>query len=1276
MQVTRLESRIANLRRQVRSLVALHGSGWTIGLLIPIVIALGFVDWGIHLDSNVRLVALLGLFGVATWFIYRYILLPLLIPFADLHIALKIEERWPGLNDRLASTLQFLKLSTDAESQSSASLREATIRQTMEEVESLNFREVIEPKPTLRALGVATLSIGLGVALLVGQPLLSRIALQRLFVPYGSAQWPQQTHLSLIDGETTRKVARGESFTLAVAVKKGERAPASARATYRFEDGETISEPLRSEEGGGFRGRIEVVERSFTFSVVAGDDTRSVRNVPVSVVAPPAISDATVRITPPLYTAEPPRTLASGNTQVRVLEGSRIELAAKANKELSAAALRLGEALSKAPIKLDVSRTRLTTEFIAGHSGPFWFELKDTEGFKNREVVRYELRSVRDEAPRVVIDDPSNDRDVPAQAMVPVTFTVDDDYGIHSASLLYKTATGGSEPSPVVALPLWDSKDHPDPQRIKRQTIKYNWDLAPLKLPPGSIITFHAEARDFDDLKGPNLGKSREIRLRIASNEDINRQLDDTRREIREETARILSMQNMAESPVDEAIRMLEKTDNLGKAERDNLKNAEMIQRQVGNRITSRTDGLDQKIKKFLEDMKNFRVANADAQKQMEEMQAGVDRIREQHLGPAEQGLTRASKNLEGNDNSKTGEPAGDKAPENKAGEASNSEPPGDSAKGAEKGASQAKGAEQGAAGKAQSKASEGGQAKGGDQGKASSKDQQGNSPDGGKNPEKPDGRDAGQPESSKRNPTEIAKNALAETKQNQKAITGELQKMLDGLSEFETYRGVIKDAQNLLKEHEQVIKQTDEASAKPDLAGKTPEQLTPAQKAELGNLAAKQGNVARGLQGLQERMAEMAKRLEESDPLAASALKESAQESKSSGTTGKMSEASDRLEKNQMGEARSGQEQARKEIKDLIDSIENRRERELSRLVKEMKNVENELGKLKERQTQNLKKTQEARKNPNAKDRADQLKKLAKEQAEIRNELKRQLQKLKKMNADNAAQAGDRAAAKMGKAQENLDQDEGEEAGKQEEEALADLEEAQQEAKEARREKEEQLAMEQLLKMGDQLKSLAERQSKMVTDIEAFDKLRAEKQGKLTIAQRTGVRDLGQVQAGLKDETGELIEKLEGAPVFALTLKRAAEGQQTTAQRLQGLKTDEDTQRAAKAAKHRFEQLLESLKPDAGKPGQPGGQQGGDQGGGGQGGGGDGIPATAQLKMLKSLQEELNERTDYFDELRRRNRELDPAQVEERDRLESDQGTLADIVRDLTRPKKEDGEN
>ena len=78
--------------------------------------------------------------------------------------------------------------------------------------------------------------------------------------------------------------------------------PASARATYRFEDGETETESLRAVEGGMFRGRIESVNRPFTFSVAAGDDSTSIRDVAVKVVPPPALKDLTVRLFAPAYT--------------------------------------------------------------------------------------------------------------------------------------------------------------------------------------------------------------------------------------------------------------------------------------------------------------------------------------------------------------------------------------------------------------------------------------------------------------------------------------------------------------------------------------------------------------------------------------------------------------------------------------------------------------------------------------------------------------------------------------------------------------------------------------------------------------------------------------------------------------------------------------------------------------------------------------------------------------------------------------------------------------
>jgi hypothetical protein len=1283
MTPRQLESRIRALRGSLRRLLALHGLSWVLGIIVPLVIVAGLADWLFQLDSVIRATLLAALSGGLFYLAYRRVLRPLFVKFADLDIAMRIEERWPGFNDRLASTIQFLRLDARDNRHGSRALREATVRQTVEEASKIDFREVIEPKPVIRALGVAASALGLAALLLLFAPASSRIALKRLFVPFGMTSWPRRTHLILDEGLTTLKVARGDSFTLAVKVRPGDKIPESAEATYLFADGENAGEPLRSIEGGEFRGRIDSVNQPFRFSVAAGDDSTSIRDVEVKVVPPPTLKSLAIKLIAPAYTGIREQALAPGLTQLRALEGTKLELEGLANKPLAHADLRLGDDPVGTALTFDQGATRFKTSLPVKGNFTFWFDLKDTEGFRNREAVRYDVRGFRDESPRVVIDEPRTDRDVPADATIPVRMTLDDDFGLHSARLIYTLATGDSEPHAEVAIPLWSAQEQgPEGAATgftKHQEISHRWELAPLKLQVGTVITFYGTAYDFDTIKGPNIGKSREIRLRIVSKEDAVRQFDDARRELREELSRVLNMQKQAMTPVDNAVRTLSQTDRLAAAQRDDLKNGAMIQRQVTSRINNRDEGLGARITHVLDDLKNFKIDNADAQKQMEDMLSRVGQIRDQHLGPAEQQLARATKSLEDEAAATTdAQPSPAVNPEdNKPAAADRSQP--ESNGQTQKGASPSPAAKAAEAKPAASKQSQSAAKSGNERGeRAEGKNEQGDASKGierrgeaAKEASKADAPSSSSPPQQGKEATQLA---LAESKKNQKAIADELQKMLDGLSEFETYRGVVKDAQELLKQHEQTMKQTDEAADKPETRGKPLDALNQEQKADLGNLASRQSQVGKGLQNLMERMAEMARRLDESDPMTASAMREAAEKTRQKGTAGKIAEAADQLEKNQMGQAQSRQEQAREELRDLVDNIQNRRERELARLVKELKNAEAELANTRARQAQNLKKTREAQKNPDAKQRADQLKRLAKEQAEIQKDLKRQLQKLAKLSADRAAQKGQTASGKMDRAQGNLDDDQGEEAGKEQEEALADLDDAQEELEQTRKDAEEQLAMEQLTRMGDRLKGLAQRQAKVATETSSYEAMRQKNDGKLTIAQRTGVRGLGQIQSGLKEETAELIENLDGAPVFALTLRRAKESMENAAKRLAELKTDGLTEQAAKAASDRFKQLLESLKTDTAAGGQGGGGGGGGGGAGGNGGG-DGIPATAQLKMLKSLQQEINDRTEALDEVQRRNQKLTPDQAAELRRIGEEQGVLADLVRDMTRPKRDDGE-
>ena len=83
-------------------------------------------------------------------------------------------------------------------------------------------------------------------------------------------------------------------------------------------------------------------------------------------------------------------------------------------------------------------------------------------------------------------------------------------------------------------------------------------------------------------------------------------------------------------------------------------------------------------------------------------------------------------------------------------------------------------------------------------------------------------------------------------------------------------------------------------------------------------------------------------------------------------------------------------------------------------------------------------------------------------------------------------------------------------------------------------------LPVEQLARMGDRLKSLAERQEKIVSETASYEALRQKAEGKLTVAQARG-RERSRPGSGRPQGRDRRFDREpRRAPVFALTLRRA----------------------------------------------------------------------------------------------------------------------------------------
>ena len=124
-------------------------------------------------------------------------------------------------------------------------------------------------------------------------------------------------------------------------------------------------------------------------------------------------------------------------------------------------------------------------------------------------------------------------------------------------------------------------------------------------------------------------------------------------------------------------------------------------------------------------------------------------------------------------------------------------------------------------------------------------------------------------------------------------------------------------------------------------------------------------------------------------------------------------------------------------------------------------------------------------------------------------------------------------------------------------------------------------------------------------------------------------MNDLTKSQVDLATASRAIVKRLEEAPVFQWVLETATNDMQEAGARLDKESTGGATQEIQEDVIRQLSELIEALRKERTKPQPPSG------GGGGGGGGGRQplVPALAELKMLKLMQQDVNKRTRKIDE-------------------------------------------
>src|SRR5262245_50506169 len=164
MSPSTLDHRLTEVRRRVRQVLVTHGLSWLAAVLVGSLLVVCLADWLVHFDDPVvRLIFALGILAATAWVVRRHLIAPLQVRLTDTDLALRIEDRYPGFNDSLASSVQFLSAGADPRIGSPA-LQQAVVEHTLERLDSLNCGDVVDTREVRR---IAAIALGLCLAALL-----------------------------------------------------------------------------------------------------------------------------------------------------------------------------------------------------------------------------------------------------------------------------------------------------------------------------------------------------------------------------------------------------------------------------------------------------------------------------------------------------------------------------------------------------------------------------------------------------------------------------------------------------------------------------------------------------------------------------------------------------------------------------------------------------------------------------------------------------------------------------------------------------------------------------------------------------------------------------------------------------------------------------------------------------------------------------------------------------------------------------------------------------
>ena len=457
------------------------------GLLVLVGVALlvGIVDWTYPLPAKVRLWIWIVGVQMALFGPLYLIMAQQRWRLGPQRAALLIEKSHPELQDHLVSAVQFgSQVEWQNEAGVSHFLVKKLIAETEERIKGLDLRGAVERSGLHRRMGAALGSLTAVWLLVAFGPAVCEVQAERVLAPWRQVEPAGGTSFAVSPGDVELRTGSDQAIEAKTkGVDQGE-----VLLHFRTGEGAWKRMEMAMAEEDHFVHELFDVREDLDYRVAVGEESSPTYRL--SVYAPPELVEITVNCVFPDYTGLADAVQTGG--EVRAVVGTRVALSARFSKPLATARLCMAGGDSLEAVALDGGTARFAFQVV--DTTVYRLEVVDLEGYANDGGETFTIYGLADGPPVVRFPEPGGDVWGTQADIVPVSVTVEDDFGLREWRFAY-TISGEEERELAAA-----SFASPG---VRATSGGHEFALREMGLEPGQVITYYAEAADFSPTGRP-----------------------------------------------------------------------------------------------------------------------------------------------------------------------------------------------------------------------------------------------------------------------------------------------------------------------------------------------------------------------------------------------------------------------------------------------------------------------------------------------------------------------------------------------------------------------------------------------------------------------------------------------------------------------------------------------------------------------------------------------------------------------------------------------------